>query len=169
VGLDELPCRKTSFLDRESFRILCAAEFFDRTNFTFRLPRKTNEGAEIDKSGVETRGAAFGHELRRAIPEDFTTGGFIDRSLQIENARQNTGGVGFNDWNRLVESETRDRVGGIFSNAGQLSHLIDRLWETATISIHDRFRRGSKIASPSVITESLPGVEDFTFRSARQR
>jgi len=113
--------------------------------------------------------AAFGHKLLGAIPKHFAARGFIDPSLQIENARQNTGGVGFNDWDRLVECKTRDRVGGIFSNAGQLLHLLDQLWETATMSIYDRFRRGVKIARPSVITQALPGMEDVTFRSARQR
>ena len=35
--------------------------------------------------------------------------------------------------------------------------------------IYNRFRRGVKIASPSVIAQALPGVEDVAFRSARQR
>ena len=111
----------------------------------------------------------FGHELLGAIPKEFAARDFIDRSLHIENARQNTGGVGFDDWDRLVECETRDRVGGIFSDARQLAHFLDRLWETATMPIYDPLRRGVKIASPSVITQALPGMEDVVFRSARQR
>jgi len=107
--------------------------------------------------------------LLGTIPKEFAARDFIDRHLHIENARQNTGGVGFDDWDRLIECETRDRVGGIFSNSGQLPYLLDRLWETATILVYDRFRRGVKIASPSVITQALPRVEDVAFRSARQR
>ena len=103
------------------------------------------------------------------IPKEFAARDFIDRSLHIENARQNTGGVGFDDWDRLVECETRDRVGGIFSDARQLAHSLDRLWETTTMPIYDPLRRGVKIASPSVITQALPGTEDVAFRSACQR
>ena len=162
-------CARTSFPHRKEYRVCCAAKFSYRTNPALRLARKTDQSAQIDKRGVETRGAAFGHELFGPIPKEFAARDSIDRSSQIENARQNTGGVGFDDWDRLVECETRDRVGGIFSDAGQLPHLVDRLWKTATMPIYNRFRRGVKIASPSVITQALPGVEDVAFRSARQR
>ena len=169
VVFSELFCARTSFPHRKDFRVCCATKFSHRTNSAPRFARKTDQSPKIDKSGVETRGAAFGHKLLGAIPKEYAASGFIDRSLQIENARQNTGGVGFDDWDRLVECESRDRVGGIFSNARQLPHLLDRLWETATMSVYDRFRRGVKIASPSVITQALPGMEDVAFRSARQR
>jgi hypothetical protein len=169
VVFSELFCARTSFPHRKDFRVCCVTKFSHRTNSAPRFARKADQSPKIDKSGVETRGAAFGHKLLGAIPKEFAASGFIDWSLQIENARQNTGGVGFNDWDRLVEGESRDRVGGIFSNARQLPHLLDRLWETATMSVYDRFRRGVKIASPSVITQALPGMEDVALRSARQR
>ncbi len=169
VVFSELFCARTSFPHRKDFRVCCATKFSHRTNSASRFARKTDQSPKIDKSGVETRGAAFRHKLLRAIPKEFAASGFIDWNLQIENARQNTRGVGFDDWDRLVECESRDRVGGIFSNARQLPHLLDRLWETATMSVYDRFRRGVKIASPSVITQALPGMEDVAFRSVRQR
>ena len=169
VAFGEQFCARTSFPHRKDFRVCCAAKFSYRTNPAPRLARKTDQSAQINKSGVETRGATLGHDLLGAIPQEFAARDFIDRSSQIENARQNTGGVGFDDWDRLVKCETRDRVGGIFSDARQLPHLADRLWETATQPIYNRFRRGVKIASPSVVTQTLPGVEDVAFRSARQR
>ena len=165
----ELFCVRTSFPHRKDFRVCCPTKFSHRTNSAPRFARKTDQSPNIDKSGVETRGAAFGHKLLGPIPKEFAASGFIDRSLQIENARQNAGDVGFDDWDRLVECESRDRVAGIFSNAGQLPHLIDCSREMATVSIYDCFRRGVKITSPSVITQPLPGVEDIIFRSAGQR
>jgi hypothetical protein len=86
VGLDELPSRGTGFLDRESFRISCAAEFFDRANFTFGLARKTYERAKIYQCRIVSPGGTFWNKHGRTLPERFPASGAIDRLLEIEQA-----------------------------------------------------------------------------------
>ena len=81
VVFSELFYARTSFPYRKDFRVCCATKFSHRTNPAPRFARKTDKSPKIDKSGVETRGAAFGHKLPGAIPKEFAASGFIDRSL----------------------------------------------------------------------------------------
>jgi len=86
VGLDEVSCLGTSFLDRESFRICGATEFFDRTNFTFRLARKTNERAKIGQCRIVNPGGTFRNKHECVLPKRFPTSGAIDGPPEIEQA-----------------------------------------------------------------------------------
>jgi len=86
VSLEELPCRGTSFLDRESFRISCPAELFDGANFTFGLARKTYERAKICQCRIVNPGGPFWNKHGRTLPERFPASGAIDGLLEIEQA-----------------------------------------------------------------------------------
>ena len=125
VAFGEQFCARTSLPHRKDFRVCCAAKFSYRTNPAPRLARKTDQSAQINKSGVETRGATLGHDLLGAIPQEFAARDFIDRSSQIENARQNTGSVGFDNGDWLIERETGDCVRRVFSDSLKLPHLLD--------------------------------------------
>ena len=87
VGLDEVPCWGTSPLERKRFGIFCTAEVFDRTNFTSRLARKTNERAKIGQCGIVNPGGTFWNKHGRVLPERFPASGAIDGPPEIDEAR----------------------------------------------------------------------------------
>src|SRR6266540_4015513 len=111
--------------DRERCRIFCAAEFFDGTDFASRSTRETNERAKIGKRGVVKARGALGNKCRSEFPKFFPAGALIDRAPKIEQACQHARSIGFNNGNRLIESEAGDGVRRIFPDARKLLHLLD--------------------------------------------
>jgi len=158
VGLDELPRRGASFLDRESFRIFCPAEFFDRTNFTFGLARKTNERAKIDQCGIINPGGTFWNKHSRTLPKRVPAGRAIDGRPKIEQARYDPRRVGFNNRDGLIEGKRRDGIRRIPPDAWQFAHAGDRVWKMAAVLIHDDSGGGVKISRSRIVAKSLPGM-----------
>ena len=155
--------------DRQGFGLGRATKSFYRTDRTLRFARQTNERAKIDKRGIEIGGAAYRHDLGSATPEELPAGGGIDCDPHIKEARENTRGVRLDYGNGLVEGEARDRVGGVFSDAGELPDRSDVAREFSIMSILDEPGGGVQVAGASVVAKSLPGVEDIVLRSACQR
>jgi len=82
--------------DRQGFGFGRATKSFHRTGRALRFPRQTNQGAKIEKCGIEIGGAACRHELGSATPEELPTDGGINPNPQIKEARENTRGVRLN-------------------------------------------------------------------------
>src|SRR5438552_13517799 len=59
---DKFFWRPRDFFDRESLRIVRAAEFFHGTNYAHGLAWKTDERAEIEERRVINAGRALGRE-----------------------------------------------------------------------------------------------------------
>jgi hypothetical protein len=156
------------FLSRKDFWIFCAAKFVDGTNPAFWLARKANERAEVSECRVVDASGTLWDKRCRVLPERVPASRSIDRVAEIKQARQNAGSISFDDWGGLIESERRDSVRRIFPDSWKLSHLLDRLWEASIISMDDYFRGGVEISGTSVITETLPRMEDVAFRSLSQ-
>src|SRR2546421_3045796 len=56
----------------------------------------------------------------------------------------------------------------VFADARKRLHLLDRSWESPPVSIYHGFCGGVKISGAVVITQSLPGVQHFGLRCARE-
>jgi len=125
VLFGESLCARSKFPDRQSFWIYCAAKFFNWTHSASRSARETNERAKIHERGVVNARGALWNKRGGVLPERFLAGGLIDRTSKVENTRQNTSGIGFDNRRRLVKRETGDGVRGVFSDSGKLLHLLN--------------------------------------------
>src|SRR5438128_11340987 len=128
----------------KSFRPARAAKFFYRTDGAFRA-RQTHERAEIDERGVVNTRAGSRQQCAGVAPKRILAGCSVDRQPQIEKTRENAGGICFDDRNRLLECERRDRMRNVRADAGQLSHAVDIRRNTTTMSILHELGRGVKI------------------------
>jgi len=156
-------CWRPHFLYWQTFRIFCAAEFFDGANPAFWLPRKTNQRAEIDKRRIVDAGGIPWKKNARVSPECFSTSRSIDRVAEIKQTRQNASNVGFDDRDWLIEGERRDSISSVTADARQSSYCRDTPRKVAAAPVLHGYRNRPQIAHPRVITEALPCVEDVTF------
>lgn len=161
--------RRPRFLYRKGFRIFCTAESFDGTNPAFWQAWKANQRAEIDKRGIVDARSAFWDKRSRQVPKRFATNGSIDRPPKIKQARQNAGSIGFDNRDWLIESERRDGVRSVTSNAGQDTNCRRIAWKSAVVAILDCFGGRVQLMRSCVIPEALPRMEDLIFRSSGDR
>ena len=104
-----------------------------------------------------------------ALPELFPSSGSIDRAVKIKQARQNASSVGFDNRNWLIKGERGEGIGSVTPDAGHRANCGEIVRKSgAVLSVHD-FSGCMKIAGPRVVAETLPRVEDVTFRSPSQR
>jgi len=125
VSFDKSLCARFGFLDGQGFRIFCAAEFLYRADAAFRFIRPTNEGTKVDERRIKTGCIALRDKLRGKRPEFFTADCGIDRGAHVEQSGQNTRAIGFDDWERLIESKGCDCVRDITTNARQFANCSD--------------------------------------------
>jgi len=129
------------------------------------LTRRTNQRAEIDKRRIVNAGGIFWNQRAGAFPELFPASGSIDRAVKIKQARQNASSVGFDNWNLLIKGEGRDGIGRVTTDTGKFTDCREVARKSAFMAILYGFRNRMQVASSRVITETLPRVEDVTFRS----
>jgi len=168
MSFDESLRGRFGFLDRQRFRIFCAAKFFHRTNAAFGLIRHANERTQIDKRGIETRCVTFWDNKRGMVPELFAANCRLDRRAHVEQSGQNTRAICFDNWDGLIESKGRDCVRDIAPNAGQLANGRDIAGKDPAVPVLYNPRGRVKIPGATVIAEPLPGVEDIVLRSTRE-
>src|SRR6202030_2578487 len=58
-------------------------------------------------------------EVRGGGPEPLASGARVDGRLQVEDAGEDAGDIGFNDRDRLIEREGGDGVGRVTANSRQ--------------------------------------------------
>ena len=112
---------------------------------------------------------AIRYERGGASPKRVAAGAGIDRNLQIENSSEQTRDVGFDDRKRLVEGECGYGVRSVAADSRKSPHRIHRPGESAAMFGHDDFCGGAEIASPSVVPQSLPGMENFPLGGRGER
>ena len=95
-------------------------------------------------------------------------GGGIDWNSQVDEARQNASGVGFDNWHWLVKGKRCDGVCGVFSYSRELLHLVNRFWEATMMSAYDGLGSSPKISGAGVVAQPLPGVKNVTLGSPSQ-
>jgi hypothetical protein len=169
VSFDKSLCAGFGFLDGQGFRIFSSAKFSYRADVAFRFVRQANERAQIDKRGIKTGCMLSGSKVCGAIPEFFAANRGIDRDAHVKQAGEQTRGIRFDNWNRLMKSKSRDRVRRIAANARQLTNRRDVAGKDPPVSILHNLRGGMKIPGAVVIAEALPGVENIVLRSAGDR
>jgi len=169
VSFDKSLCAGSGFLDGQRFRIFSAAKFFYRTDVAFRFVRQANERSQIDKRGIKTRCMASGNKLCGALPEFFAADRRIYRDTYIKQAGEQTRGIRFDNWNRLMKSKSRDCVRSIAADARQFANRRDIAGKDPPVSILHNLRGGMKIPGAVVIAKALPAVENVVLRSARDR
>jgi hypothetical protein len=169
VSFDKSLCAGFGFLDGQGFRIFGAAKFFYRTDVAFRFVRQTNERAQIHKRGIKTRCIASGNKLCGALPEFFAADRRINRGAHVKQAGEQTRGIRFDNWNRLMKTKSRNCVRRIAANARQFANRCDIAGKDSLVSILYDLGGGMKIPGAVVIAEALPGVENIVLRSARDR
>lgn len=168
VGLDESPRARPRFFERKRFGIFSAAKLLHWANWAFRPARQTDERTKIDKRRVVVSGTELGQYLRGTVPKKFAAGGGIDWNSQIDQARQNASGVGFDNWNRLMEREGCDCMCGVFSDARQQTQFFNRARQAALVSLLHDFGSGVEISRAGVVAESFPCTKNIVFRDAGQ-
>ena len=86
----------------------------------FRLPRYANQGAKIEKCGVENRGSGFWEKRSLHVAKV----SLAHASRSIDSCRlkslQNADGVSLHDGNRLIEGKAGYCVRGGSPNSGKL-------------------------------------------------
>ena len=169
MSFDKPFCAGFGFLDGQGFRIFSAAKFFHRADVAFRFVRQANERAQIDKRGIKTRCMASGKKLCGALPEFFAADRRINRGAHVKQAGEQTRGIRFHNWNRLMKSKGRDCVRRIAANARQFANRCDIAGKAPSVSILHNLGGGMKIPGAVVVAEALPGVENIVLRSARDR
>jgi hypothetical protein len=169
VSFDKSLCAGSGFLDGQNFRIFSAAKFFYRTDVAFWFVRQANERSQIDKCGIKTRCMASGKKLCGAPPEFFAADRGIYRGTHIKQAGEQTRGIRFDNWNRLMKSKSRDCVRRIAADARQFAKRRVVAGKDSPVSILHNLGGGMKIPGAVVIAEALPGVENIVLRSARDR
>jgi len=117
VTLDKSLCAPFGFPDRQLLWIFCAAEFLHWAEVAFRFMRQANKRAQIDKRRIETRCIAFRNKSRGIFPQFFAADRGIDRAAHVEQPCEYTRAVRFDNWDRFVESKSRDCVCRISANA----------------------------------------------------
>ncbi len=149
-------------LARERSGVGGGAEGTYGTPVAFGLARNADERAEIHERGIETTGVFFWDEIAGEVPEGGAAGGGIDRELEIEETREETGDVGFDDGDGLVEGEGGHGVCGITTEPGE---MLERAGKRP---VADGLGGGVEIARASVVAETLPGVQDVGLLGARE-
>src|SRR4029077_16707004 len=149
--------------------IFSAAKFFYRADVAFRFVRQANQRSQIDKRGIETRRMASGKKLCGALPEFFAADRRVYRDAHVKQAGEQTRGIRFDNWNRLIKSKSRDSVRRIAANARQFANRCDIAGKDPPVSILHNLGGGMKIPGAVVIAETLPGVENIVLRSAGDR
>ena len=167
MSFDKSLCAGFGFLDGQGLRIFSAAKFFYRADVAFRFVRQANECAQIDKRGIKMRCIASGNKLCGALPESFAADRRINRGAHVKQAGEQTRGIRFDNWNRLMKSKSRDCVRRIAASARQFANPRDIAGKDPPMSILHNFGGGMKIPGAVVIAETLPAVEHFVLRSAR--
>lgn len=154
--------RWARFFSRENGRLGGAAETFHWARFTSR-PGPANECAQFHQGGIVPAGMAARQELRGRGPEPLASGARIDRRLQIEQAGEDAGDVGFYDGDRLVECERGDGICRVAPDSRELQDRFQVSRKSAAMFFHDGEGGRAEISSASVVAESLPGVKDVAF------
>jgi hypothetical protein len=167
VSFDKSLCAGSEFLDGQDFRIFSAAICFYRTDVAFWFVRQANERAQIDKRGIKTRCITSGNKLCGAFPELFAPDGGINWGAHLKEAGEQTRGIRFDNWNRLMKSKSRDCVRRIAANARQFANRCDIAGKDSSVSILHNLGGGMKISGAVVIAETLPAMENIVLRSAR--
>jgi len=167
VCFDKSLGARSRFLDWQRFRIFSSAKFFYRTDVAFGSVRYANQRAQIDKRGIETRCIAAGNNLCGALPEFFAADRGISRGTHVKQAGEQTRGIRFDNWNRLMKSKSRYCVRRIAANARQFANRCDIAGKDSHVLILHNLGGGMKIPGAVVIAETLPAVENIVLRSAR--
>lgn len=162
--LERLP----RFSYRKGRRFFRPAEAFDGTDSAL-WPRAADQGAQVHESGIIGGGFTSRDERGGFGPKRVAAGAGIDRNAQIEKTSEQARDVGFDNWERLVEGECGHGVRGVAADSRKLPDHIRGPGKVAAMFFHDDLRRCPKIASPSVIAQSLPGVENFPFGGRGER
>jgi hypothetical protein len=169
VSFHKSLCAGFGSLDGQSFRIFREAKFFYRASVAFRFVWQANERAQIDKRGIKTRCIASGNKLCGALPQFFATDRRINRGAHVKQAGEQTRGICFDNWNRLMKSKGRDCVRRIGANARQFANRRDIAGKDSPMSILHDLGGGMEIPGAVVIAKALPGVEHIVLRSAGNR
>jgi hypothetical protein len=166
VSFDNSLCARFGFLEWQRSGIFCAAEFPYWADIAFRFIRQANKSTQIDKRGIETRCIALRDKLRGKRPEFFAADCGIDGGAHVEQSRQNTRAIRFDDGDRLIESKGCDCVCDIATNARQFANRRDVAGQGPAVPILHNAGGGTKVSRSVVIAEPLPRVEDIVLRSA---
>ena len=169
MSFDKSLCAGFGFLDGQGFRFFSAAKFFYRADVAFRFVRQANERAQINKRGIKTRCIASGNKLCGDLTEFFAAERRINRCPHVKQAGEQTRGIRFDNWNRLMKSKSRDCVRRIAANARQFANRRDIAGKDSPVSILHDLGGGMKIPGAVVIAEALPGVENIVLGSAGDR
>jgi hypothetical protein len=100
--------------------------------------------------------------LRCEIPDDPAPTRLVHRFLQIQKTAQDSFYIGVDDRGRQIESETRDRAGGVSPDAGKLHQGVHGGGKLSVLGQND-LCAFMQISGTVVVTEALPGVEDLGF------
>ena len=90
----------------------------------------------------------------------------IDWIANIAKSGENAAGVGFDQWQRLIEREHRNCIGSVTTDSRQRFQLIRIARENAAEIFDDQFGAAVKVARPRVITEALPSAKNVCFSRA---
>jgi hypothetical protein len=101
--------------------------------------------------------------LRCEIPDDPAPPRLIHRFLQIQKTAQDSFNICVDNRSRQVESKTRDRTGGVSPDAGKLYQGVDGGGKLSVPLGQNNLCAFVQISGTVVVTEPLPGVEDFGF------
>ncbi len=114
-------------------------------------------------------GIAARKELRRGGPKLFAPGACIDRRLDMEQAREDACGVGFDDRHRLVEGERGHGIGGVPADSRQMPNQFHISRKRAAMFFNDGDGGGAEISGAGVVAKALPGVEHVVFGGGGER
>lgn len=98
-------------------------------------------------------------------PEMGPAGSEIDRLSPIRQARDYPGNVGVDDRFRKFEGKAGDCARGITSDARQPRDFHGIRWEATAKAFEQMFRRRLKVSRAGVISKTLPGMKNVTFRA----
>jgi len=104
---------------------------------------------------------ADGNKLGGALPEFFAADRRINRGTYVKQAAEQTRGIRFDNWNRLMESKSRDCVRRIGADARQFANRRNIVGKDSPVSILHNLGGGMKIPGAVVVAEALPGVENI--------
>ena len=105
---------------------------------------------------------------RGKIPNDPAPPRLVHWFLQIQKTAHGSCDIRIDDRSRQVEGKTRNCAGGVSSDAGQPHQFVHFGWKLFVPIDENDLRALVQIASPLVIAESLPGVEDLGLLGMRQ-
>lgn len=140
---------------------------------TFRASRRlgcAHGSAEVENRPVEFLGIRLWEHPRREAPKVMRRRESLRWWRQREDAQVDSRNVRVDDWDRLIEGDTRDGIGRVATDVWQLHQLVNALRDLACVLFNDRRCAGDEMLSPfSVQPEREEHALEISSFRERQR